>query len=195
MESKDNSLLFTLIATVIFIVLTTIVVNFDLVNKLADLFGSQQSFSEPKNITYYQWVEKGEMIISQSPPQNSQQAYISFQGDPKLTQVRYQVDPELIAKADAFRESVLNPKNYDETDPAQVLAALFTQEQQDLFSNNGQCSHLRNWLSNMSGLFTRYEEKSNREFCELFDKRMAYLSQIGCGEELAEFESKVCDRY
>lgn len=195
MGTKDNSLLFTLLATVIFIVLTAIVVNFDLANKLTDLFGSKQSYSKAQNITYYQWVEKGEMIISQSPPQNSQQAYISFQGDPKLTQVRYQVDPELIAKADVFRESVLNPKTYDETDPDQVLAALFTQEQQNLFSNNGQCSNLQNWLSNMSSLFTRYEEKSNQEFCEMFDKRMTYLSQIGCAEELAEFESKVCDRY
>lgn len=194
MASKDNSLLFTAIITIIFIGLVAVVIQFDIVTQLLRLTQPKSLTVDNKKVTYYQWFEKGEMVIRRSPPA-AQQAYITFEGDPKLTQSRYQVDPLLIAKAEAFRKTMLKPKIPTDDDSQQLITALLTEEQRSLLATDGHCRGLQTWLKDISGVFTHYEDQSNQQFCEQFEERLVVLNQIGCRTELAEFKSQICGKY
>jgi len=196
MKQNDNSLLFTFLICLIFITVLAIVVQFDLIQAVSRLFNSEenaQSLLENKKqlVTYYQWQDNGNMVIARTPPKDGK-AYITFQGDINLTQSHYDIDPELIARAEAFRQALNRPVVAEHSQSEQFITSLLTPEQQRLLRTEGACHELDNWLNNMSLAFNHYDEDTRRQFCQQFDQRLGNLVNIGCQAEIHKFQKAIC---
>ncbi|TQV85805.1 hypothetical protein [Aliikangiella coralliicola] len=195
MKSGDKSLIFTVIVFGIFMCVFFIATETDAIRTVKDFFNQPDSSAKAhkQKITYYQWSEKGKMVIDTRPPEDGVD-YISFEADRKLKSSTNHIDHALIAKAEKYREGVLQENKRGSRDDNQtpVEAASFVEE---LLSQQqgeaAQCVGLENWLTDISGSL-KFDEERTKEFCELLEKRMSSLEQIGCKQTLKRFESSIC---
>lgn len=195
MKKTDNSLLFTVIVFFIFIAVSGVLIETNIVDELLQLTmqdnETKQTNKSPHEKVYYQWYKQGEMkITATKPPEGIK--FMTFRGGHNIQQTNYKIDPELIAKADRYRRELLfEDKTSYQNEAESLIASLITPETQSALMPDKHCISLSQWLNDLTATI-QYDKSANQEFCKLFEKRFTSMKKMGCIKELSAFQSKVC---
>ena len=144
-------------------------------------------------VTYYQWTDQhGNMRITRNKPLTTER-YYSFQASANLRDYDYPIDPQLLARAEAYRDSLLRTDAGEAQAvdfPLVSISEILSGQTRDS-TGDARCDWLQQWLTDISQPL-QHVESMQTDFCDKYQKQLNQLSAMGCGNELRQFKRQLC---